>query len=94
LPAESRAALHSAFAASELLPRVQQIEAILAEATQSTWQVVTDRGPRRFIVEQEDHIRRLGDGRHLITDAHGMRYLVPRSEELDAKSRRIFAQFA
>ena len=94
LPAESRAALHSAFAASELLPRVEQIDAILAEATQSTWRVVTDRGPRSFVVEQEEHIRRLADGRHLITDAHGMRYLVPRSEELDAKSRKFLSAFA
>jgi ATP-binding cassette, subfamily B, bacterial len=94
LSAESRKALESALAASELLPGVRQIERILAEATQSTWQVITDRGARSFIVEQEDHIRRLNDGRHLITDAHGMRYLVPRPEELDAKSRKLFAQFA
>ena len=32
--------------------------------------------------------------RHLITDAHGMRYLVPRSEELDAKSRKLLSAFA
>jgi hypothetical protein len=64
------------------------------EATQSTWQVVTDRGPRGFVVEQEDHIRRLADGRYLITDQHGMRYLVPRAEELDAKSRKLLSPFA
>jgi hypothetical protein len=45
-------------------------------------------------VEQEDHIRRLADGRHLITDSFGMRYLVPRIEELDAKSRRLLAAFS
>ena len=94
LSAESQQALSSALAATELLPAVQRIEGILAEATQSTWQVVTDRGTRSFIVEQEDHIRRLADGRHLITDAHGMRYLVPRSEELDVKSRKLLSAFA
>jgi ATP-binding cassette, subfamily B, bacterial len=94
LPAESRAALERALAASELLPRVERIEAVLEEATQSTWQVVTDRGARAFVVEQEDHIRRLADGRHLITDEHGMRYLVPRPEELDAKSRRLLSSFS
>jgi hypothetical protein len=36
----------------------------------------------------------LADGRHLITDAYGMRYLVPRLEELDAKSRRLLSPFA
>ena len=94
LPIESRSALESALLASELLPRVERIEAVLAAATQSTWHVVTDRGAREFVVEQEDHIRRLADGRHLITDAHGMRYLMPPPEALDAKSRRIFAPFS
>jgi len=93
LPAASQQALLSALAASELLPRVERIEAILAAATQSTWQVVTDRGARDFIVEQEDHIRRLADGRHLITDSHGMRYMIPRPEALDAKSRKLLSAF-
>jgi ABC-type multidrug transport system ATPase subunit len=94
LPAESAASLASALAASELLPCVERIEAVREQATQSTWQVVTDRGVRAFVVEQEDHIRRLADGRHLITDQHGMRYLIPRSEELDDKSRRLLSSFS
>jgi ABC-type glutathione transport system ATPase component len=94
LSQESRAALERALAASELLPRVERIEAVLEEATQSTWQVVTDRGARAFVVEQEDHIRRLADGRHLITDSDGMRYLVPRPEDLDPKSRRLLSSFS
>jgi ABC-type multidrug transport system ATPase subunit len=91
---ESRQALESALAASELLPRVERIETVLEAATQSTWTVVTDRGARAFIVEQEDHIRRLADGRHLITDSHGMRYLIPKPEELDAKSRKLLSAFS
>ncbi|HVY28755.1 MAG TPA: DUF1854 domain-containing protein [Polyangiaceae bacterium] len=94
LPAASRQALERALAATELLPRVRSIESMREEATRSTWQVVTDRGARDFVVEQEDHIRRLADGRYLITDQHGMRYLVPRVEELDAKSRKLLSPFA
>jgi ATP-binding cassette, subfamily B, bacterial len=94
LSKESAVALERALAASELLPRVEHIEAVREDATQSAWQVVTDRGARCFIVEQEDHIRRLTDGRHLITDSHGMRYLIPRLEELDAKSRKLMSSFS
>jgi ATP-binding cassette, subfamily B, bacterial len=94
LPSASRVALEQALAASELLPRVERIQAVREDATQSVWQVVTDRGARAFVVEQEDHIRRLADGRHLITDSSGMRYLVPRIEELDAKSRRLLSAFS
>ncbi len=94
LPAVSLQALESALAANELLPCVEEIEEIVVAATQSTWHVLTDRGARSFIVEQEDHIRRLTDGRHLITDSHGMRYLVPPPEALDHKSRKLLAAFA
>jgi ATP-binding cassette, subfamily B, bacterial len=49
LPAESRRALQCSLAASELLPCVERIEAVLEAATQSTWRVLTDRGARDFI---------------------------------------------
>jgi ATP-binding cassette, subfamily B, bacterial len=90
----SRQALLTALAAFELLPRVEQIEALKQEATQSSWTVLTERGPRRFVVEQEDHIRRLADGRHLLTDSHGMRYVLPPLEQLDPRSRKLFAPFS
>jgi hypothetical protein len=89
-----REALTSALASHELLPRVEAIESLREEATQSRWQVLTERGLRRFVVEQEDHIRRLADGRHLITDSHGMRYVLPRVEQLDARSRKLFLPFS
>lgn len=94
LPPGSQQALAQALAASELLPRVERIQTVREEATQSVWRVLTDRGERDFVVEQEDHIRRLADGRHLITDSFGMRYLVPRLEELDDKSRRLLSPFS
>jgi ATP-binding cassette subfamily B protein len=79
---------------SEFLPRIERIEHVTVEATRSEWRVATDRGQRRFVVEQEDHIRRLDDGRHLITDSHGMRYLVPAPAELDPDSRRWLGRFS
>ena len=70
---------------SEFLPQVTRIERIVHEAIWSEWHVVTDRGSRSFIVEQEDHIRRLEDGRHVITDSFGMRFLVPAPKQLDSQ---------
>ena len=34
------------------------------------------------------------DGRHLISDSHGMRYLVPRASELDVVSRKLLGRFS
>ncbi len=90
----SRRALEQALEANEFLPHVVRIIKVKVAATRSAWQVETDRGRRDFVIEQEDHIRRLEDGRHLITDAHGMRYLVPSSERLDAVSRKWLARFS
>jgi len=94
LPEDARQILSTALARSEFLPRVTRIERVLHEATRSEWSVVTDRGSRTFIVEQEDHIRRLEDGRHVITDSFGMRFLVPAPENLDSHSRRWLARYS
>jgi hypothetical protein len=64
------------------------------EATWSDWHVETDRGPRTFVVDQEDNIRRLDDGRHVITDSFGMRFLIPTPENLDAHSRLWLGRYS
>jgi ATP-binding cassette subfamily B protein len=93
LDPNARSALMASLSMSEFLPLVMRIECVVHHPTYSEWQVVTDRGPRRFIVEQEDHIRLLEDGRHVITDAQGMRYLVPLPKSLDRSSRHWLARY-
>jgi ATP-binding cassette subfamily B protein len=94
LPDEFRGALASVLAQSEFLPQVVRILRVVNEGTWSRWQVETDRGQHTFIVDQEDNIRRLDDGRHVITDALGMRFLVPAPEQLDGHSRRCLGRYA
>jgi hypothetical protein len=90
----SRHALVSALGENEFLPKVTRIVRVVHEATWSEWHVETDRGARVFVVDQEDNIRRLDDGRHVMTDAHGMRYLVPEPEKLDSASRRWLGRYS
>ncbi|HET7544424.1 MAG TPA: DUF1854 domain-containing protein [Polyangiaceae bacterium] len=94
LPHATREVLLRALARSEFLPQVRRIRSIVQEATLSRWDVDTDRGQRQFVVDQEDHVRPLEDGRHLISDSHGMRYLVPVASELDAVSRKLLSRFS
>lgn len=94
LSKRAREVLQEALAESEFLPQVHRIQSITQEATLSRWQVETDRGPRQFIVDQDDHVRPLEDGRHLISDSHGMRYLVPKASELDVISRKLLSRFS
>ncbi|HKO47007.1 MAG TPA: DUF1854 domain-containing protein [Polyangiaceae bacterium] len=93
LSASAREVLQRALETGDFLPQISQIQAIDQQATLSRWQVDTDRGPRQFIVDQEDHVRPLEDGRHLISDSHGMRYLVPVPSALDLTSRKLLARF-
>ncbi len=93
LPEDARRALRLALGQGEFLPRVTRIARIVHQATWSEWHVETDRGPRTFVVDQEDHIRRLDDGRHLVTDSVGMRFLVPTPEALDPHSRRCLGRY-
>jgi ATP-binding cassette subfamily B protein len=94
LAAEPRQILERALAKADFLPQVRHIRAITQEATSTRWQVDTDRGSTEFIVDQEDHVRPLEDGRHLISDSHGMRYLVPVPGALDAPSRKLLSRFS
>jgi ATP-binding cassette subfamily B protein len=94
LDENSRRALWSALGENEFLPKVTRIDRVVHEATWSEWHVETDRGARIFVVEQEDHIRRLDDGRHVITDQDGMRYLVPTPDSLDSHSRRWLGRYS
>ena len=94
LPEAPRAVLRRALENADFLPKVARIRAIVQEATLSRWQVDTDRGPTQFVVDQDDHVRPLEDGRHLISDSHGMRYLVPVANELDPISRKLLGRFS
>jgi len=94
LPARAREVLLRSLDRSEFLPQIRKIRSIIQEATFSRWEVETDRGARAFVVDQDDHVRPLEDGRHLISDSHGMRYLVPVPSELDLVSRKLLGRFS
>jgi hypothetical protein len=89
LPGPLREALRAALGRRELVPVLQRVVRVSAEAPPSEWEVVTDRGRTCFTLQSEDDLRRLdGDGL-LIRDAQGMRYLVPSVSRLDRASRRL-----
>ena len=59
----------------------------------SQWEVRTDRGETRFVVRQDEDVRRLDNHRALVIDAHGIRYLIEDTRELDAHSRRLLERY-
>jgi Domain of unknown function (DUF1854) len=93
LPAETRTLLESDLARREFVPVIRQIHSVSPGAEPTEWDVVTDRGKTNFKLTSEDHIRRLGAQAAIVTDAHGVRYLIPSLESLDVVSRRILRRY-
>lgn len=89
----ARSLIAETLAAREFVPKIEAIIECSAFATPSTWTVRTDRGQTEFVLKAEEDIRRLGDGRLMITDSHGLQLEVVNQTQLDAHSRRILARF-
>ncbi len=92
LPAATRETLLTALTRSEFIPVIERI----IDATQgepAEWRVVTDRGERTFVLKGDDDIRTLSDGRLIVTDSDGVRYLISEVRRLDSHSRRMLERF-
>ena len=89
----ARTVISASLAAREFVPKIEAIVSCSAFATPTTWTVRTDRGETEFVLKAEEDIRRLGEGRLMITDSHGLQLEVVDQAKLDAHSRRILARF-
>jgi ATP-binding cassette, subfamily B, bacterial len=94
IDAGSASAVVAALRAGTFLPIIRRIETVSPLDARWEWHVETDRGRVSFVVEQEEHVRALDDGRYLVTDAHGMRYMIETPGQLDTASRRLLGRFS
>lgn len=93
LPAPARALIEQELAGREFVPTVLRIEGVSSFSTPSTWSVLTDRGPTRFVLKGEEDIRRLADGALLIASAEGINFRIADRWALDRKSRAVLERF-
>jgi len=93
LPADIRALIEEELACREFTPEICRIVSVSSFATPSTWRVQTDRGEAELLLKAEDHIRRLTHTSLLITDSHGVSFLIRDVEQLDAHSRKLLDRF-
>ena len=93
LPENIRALIIDELACREFTPVINRISQVSSFATPSTWQVETDRGATFLLLNAEDHIRRLSPAALLITDSHGVSFLIRDLEQLDAHSRKLLDRF-
>jgi len=93
LPEATRRLLEEELPRRELIPQLQRVVRVSGVSEPTEWDVETDRGATRFILNSEDDVRRLGEGRALLVDANGIRYLIPQLETLDPFSRRVLERY-
>jgi len=77
----------------EMMPTIERIISVSTLSTPSTWDIVTDRGATKLILKGEEDIRRLTNSTLIITDSHGLRFILPDMQALDKNSRRILDRF-
>lgn len=90
---EIRSLIEQELAKREFMPEILSILHVSSFATPSTWLVETNRGQTEMILKAEDHIRRLTHNRLLITDSHGIHFIVRDIEQLNNHSRKLLDRF-
>jgi hypothetical protein len=93
LPDHLRQLLEEEMAEREFVPIIHRIRWIRPRIEPSEWEVETDRGRVRFVLNSADDIRRLDDVRAIVVDAHGVRYLIADRNKLDLASRRLLERY-
>lgn len=93
LPAPVREMIEAELASREFMPEIRRIRSVSTYATPSTWEVETDRGVTSLVLRGEEDIRRLAGSTLLISDSHGIHYLVRNLMGLDKASRKLLDRF-
>lgn len=93
LPAEIAALIREELSGREFMPEIRRIVDVTSFATPCTWTVETDRGTADFVLRGEEDIRRIGTEALLISDTHGIQFLVRNQYALDKHSKKILDRF-
>src|SRR5205807_194291 len=93
LPEEVRKAVAEELERREFVPVIRRVFDVAPRVEPSEWDVETDRGRTRFLLNSPDDVRRLDDRRAVVSDAHGVRYLIADVQALDAGTLRLLERY-
>ncbi|SFM05847.1 DUF1854 domain-containing protein [Rugamonas rubra] len=93
LPAATAALVREELGGREFMPEIARIVAVSSYATPCTWSVATDRGDAEFVLRGEEDIRRIGLDTLLVSDTHGIHFLIRDTQRLDKHSKKILDRF-
>jgi hypothetical protein len=90
-PAQSL--IREELATREFTPEILGIDSVTSFSSPCTWQVQTDRGETSFVLRGNEDIRRVGTTILLVTDSHGIQFLIRDPAQLSKESRKILDRF-
>ncbi|BDB23403.1 DUF1854 domain-containing protein [Cupriavidus sp. P-10] len=93
LPAAERGMIEEELASREFMPEIERIVEVSTFATPSVWTVQTDRGQTSLVLRGEEAIRRLSGNTLMVSDSHGIHYLIRDLMALDKHSRKLLDRF-
>jgi len=93
VPQPAQGLIREALGGREFMPEIQAILSVTSFATPCTWQVLTDRGETNFVLRGDEDIRRLAGNTLLVTDSHGIYFLIRDLTALSRDSRKILDRF-
>ena len=88
-----REAVVSALQAREFMPEILKLYGVSGFVAPSTWDIETDRGRTKLLLKGEEDIRRLSGKVLLVTDGHGVQFLIRDLAQMDRDSRKLLDRF-
>lgn len=92
LPPAQAEFVRDEIATREFVSVVRRVTRASSTTLPARWDIETDRGTVTATLRDEDAFRNLPGGELLITDSGGTRFLVPKVDSLDRRSRTILRQ--
>ena len=93
LDADSRTIVEEELERRYFTPRIERVLSVREDFGVVTWQVETDKGPRRFLVRNlRDSTFPLGANRLMMTDTDGNRYEFPDVRAVEPKAAVILSK--
>ena len=93
LSENQRATVLRALQEREFMPEIERLEGVNSFSTPSVWRVQTNRGATEFVLKGEEDIRRLSIHTLIVSDAHGVQYLIRHLPSLDRHTRKLLDRF-
>ncbi|MEJ7137424.1 DUF1854 domain-containing protein [Amphibiibacter pelophylacis] len=93
LPAAARDAVQQALQSREFMPVILRLTGISRASAPCVWQIETDRGPAQLDLKGEEDIRRISADVLLVSDRHGVQFLIRHPARMDRYSRRLLDRF-